>query len=311
MSRFFQRSGDSSDDEYDDRNPLALSEPFGSPDPAPTHPQPSHKSSSSSFSSSASESQSPLLDYPTLPVPVNSIPTVRGRQGSRSASPPDPLPASLIQDILRAVPSLDMDTVEDLYCKFTYKRYNCDGIDIWLQAIDPETGDSLVHVIVRSERIGALGACRLYPTCGNGQAQFRGRRERHILFMHQNNEGDNGLHVAARAGRLPLVRAVLRAFEGRDTDNGVDISGEYDRHEVTGDEGRMFFWEAKRILFIEARNMAGRNTVDEARYHGHDEVSGFLEHVLERSYPSECKDRESERQRARSIVAQGYRFKGS
>ncbi|GKT82404.1 hypothetical protein Ct61P_00254 [Colletotrichum tofieldiae] len=118
-----------------------------------------------------------------------------------------------------------MSNEEDLHLNFTYKRYKCDGIDIWLQAIDPETSDSLVHVIVSSGRVEALGACRLYPTCGNGPAQYQGRRERHILFTHQNGEGGNGLHVAARTGGLPLVRAVLRAFEGRDTDDGMDTPG--------------------------------------------------------------------------------------
>ncbi|CCF47342.1 hypothetical protein CH063_15769, partial [Colletotrichum higginsianum] len=164
-----------------------------------------------------------------------------------------------------------MENEEDLHLKFTYKRYNCDGIDIWLQAIDPETGDSLVHVIVRSGRIRAFGACQLHPTCGNGTARFQGHRERHILFMHQNREGDNGLHVAARTGGLPLVRAVLRAFVGRDTDDGANTPGEFDRNELPGDNGRMFSWQAKRILFMEARNRAGKTAADEARHHGHKE----------------------------------------
>lgn len=194
-----------------------------------------------------------------------------------------------------------MENEEDLHLKFTYKRYNCDGIDIWLQAIDPETGDSLVHVIVRSGRIRAFGACQLHPTCGNGTARFQGQRERHVLFMHQNREGDNGLHVAARTGGLPLVRAVLRAFVGRDTDDGANTPGEFDRNELPGDKGRMFSWQAKRILFMEARNRAGRTAADEARHHGHKEVAGFLEHVLDGSYPSDCGDRESMRQLARSI----------
>ncbi|KZL78656.1 hypothetical protein CT0861_08911 [Colletotrichum tofieldiae] len=199
-----------------------------------------------------------------------------------------------------------MSNEEDLHLNFTYKRYKCDGIDIWLQAIDPETSDSLVHVIVSSGRVEALGACRLYPTCGNGPAQYQGRRERHILFTHQNGEGGNGLHVAARTGGLPLVRAVLRAFEGRDTDDGMDTPGEYDRHEVTGDEGWLYPWDAERILFMEARNTAGRCAADEARHHGQKEVAGFLEHVLDRSYPPECSDRESARHLARPIVAQSY-----
>ncbi|EFQ36433.1 hypothetical protein CGRA01v4_00050 [Colletotrichum graminicola] len=307
MSRFFRRTDDSSDEDDDDGNPATLSGPSGSTDPASTRPHPRRESSSSSLSSSASESPPPPLDSSALPAPVSLIPAIRGQRSS--PRPPDPLSAPLVRYIVRSVPHLDMETEEDLHLKFTYKRYNCVCIEIWLQAIDPETGDSLVHAIVRSGRIGALGACRLYPTCGNGQAQFQGHRERHILFMHQNEEGDNGLHVAARMGGLPLVRAVLRAFKGRDMDDGRDVPDEYERHDVR-DEGRMFSWEAKRILFIESRNLAGRSAAEEARHHGHAEVSGFLEHVLDCSYPSKCDDRESARQLARSIVAQGYRFTG-
>lgn len=40
--------------------------------------------------------------------------------------------------------------------------------------------------------------------------------------------------------RLRLLEAVLRAFEDRATDDAVDVPGDYNRHEVTGDEGQMF-----------------------------------------------------------------------
>lgn len=40
--------------------------------------------------------------------------------------------------------------------------------------------------------------------------------------------------------RLRLLEAVLRAFEDRATDDAVDVPGDYNRHEVTGDEGRCF-----------------------------------------------------------------------
>ncbi|KAK2036211.1 hypothetical protein LZ31DRAFT_561302 [Colletotrichum somersetense] len=300
MSRFFRRSSDSSDD---DKNPVALSELSDSPDIAPTRTQHSHESSSGSFSSSETES-CPIMDYPSLPVPVSLIPIIRGQQGDRFASPPKPLPAALVKYILKSVPSLDLSNEEDLHLKFTYKRYKCDGIDIWLQAIDPETGDSLVHVIARSGRIGAFRACQTFPTCGNRPAQFRDRRERYLLFMHQNREGDSGLHVAARTGELPLVRVVLRVFEGRDSDEGVDTPGEYERHRVTGDEGRMLPWDAERILFMEVRNTAGRSAAAEAWHHGHKEVASFLEDVINQSYPPEYSiNRESARQLARSMVA--------
>ncbi|KAH9232163.1 hypothetical protein K456DRAFT_38315 [Colletotrichum gloeosporioides 23] len=224
MSGFCRRSDVSSDD---DENLTTLSE-LSNP-PGRARASLSRRSRGSSLGSlSCSVSEHPtLIDYPTLPVPVNMIPTIRSDQSQHSASLPDPLPVPLVRDILRSVPSLDMSNEEYLQLKFTHKRYKCDGIDIWLQAIDPETGDSLIHAIVRPGRIGALGACPLYPACGNGPAQFQGRRERHILFRHQNGEGDNGLHVAARMGELRLPKAVLRAFGGRDTDDGVDVPGEY------------------------------------------------------------------------------------
>ncbi|KAJ0164220.1 hypothetical protein CTA2_1500 [Colletotrichum tanaceti] len=304
MSRFFRPDGESSDD--DDENPATLSERSSSPDPTSTRPQPSRKSTSGSLSDSDPDSDSEpqpfLLECPTLPVSISLISTIRGRWSGRPATPPDPLPAPLVQDILQSVPSLDMETEEDLEQKFTDRRYNCDVIGIWLQAVDPETGDSLVHAIVRSGRIRAFGACQLLPTCGNGTGRFHGHLERHIMFMHQNREGDNGLHVAARTGGLPLVRAVLRAFRGMDTHDGAPTPGEFGRHELPGAQGGgVSSCQAKRILFMEARNVAGRTAAEEARHHGHGEVAGFLERVLDNSYPPDCGDRESMRQQARSV----------
>ncbi|KAG9252425.1 uncharacterized protein F5Z01DRAFT_660663 [Emericellopsis atlantica] len=209
MSRFFRdgREDDSSDEA---KSPAAAdSEPTDSSDEEPTRRH-------GSISSSASESRF-LIVRPTLPAPVDLIPTIR----CLSTSPPGPLPSPLIRDILHTVPSLEVSDHSDLRETFTYRRYKADGVDIWFQAIDPETGDSLVHAIVRSGRIGALEACSFYPTCGFGRARYQQPRDRHILFMHQNMQGDNGLHVAARTGGLPLVRAVLRNFKGRDTLNGV------------------------------------------------------------------------------------------
>lgn len=119
MSRFCRRSDDSPDD---DENLATLSEssdPLGRPRASLTRR--SRGSSLGSLSCSASEHPT-LIDYPTLPVPVNVIPTVRSDQSQHSASQPDPMPVPLVRDILRSVPSLDMSNEENLQLKFTYKR---------------------------------------------------------------------------------------------------------------------------------------------------------------------------------------------
>jgi hypothetical protein len=197
----------------------------------------------------------------------------------------------------------------DLETKFTFKRYDCDGVEIWLQAVDADTGDTLFHSIVRSGNIKALGACELHPAwCGNDPVRYQGEREKYMLLTHRNNDGNNGLHVAAQMGQLPLVRAILRLFDRRDMDAGEAIPGEYDERRQTQDD-HISSNDARRILFIEARNGSGRTTVEEAQDHGHTHIADFLEYVLEQSYPLGCSDREAARAKAMEVVNLGFNFR--
>jgi hypothetical protein len=310
MAKFFRMSlaGELSDSSDDSPCHSGLSSPERSASPASQAPlQPHSNDRDGSSSPEARNSDDYPIDRPTLPLRPSQIVAIRGKHNS-IFPPPRELPAAIVQDLLRWVPTRDWSDEDDLASSLgVLDRFDCDGIDAWLQVVDPGTGNSLVHAIVLSGRVGALGVCQLYPTCGRGA--HLGVREQYMLLTHQNHDGDTGLHLAARMGSLPMVKGLLRL--GRRKNLVAEAPGEFDRPKNETGAEMSDFCDDTMILFIEARNNGGRNAIQEARQYAREEVVVFLEYVLDRSYPAGCVDRVSVKSASRLAVDRRYNFKTS
>lgn len=83
-----------------------------------------------------------------------------------------------------------------------------------------------------------------------------------MLLTHQNHDGDTGLHLAARIGSPPMAKGLPRLRRKRNL--LVEDPGEFDRPKnMTGAE-MLDFCNDTMVVFIEARNNSGRNTIQEA-----------------------------------------------
>jgi hypothetical protein len=152
-----------------------------------------------------------------------------------------------------------------------------------LTAIDPVSGDSIVH---RAAAAGDLGVLNAIPGCFGRQGTRRTERRLWVLLTHQNKNGDTALHAAARAGNLRGVRGLYRIFHHRSCHPFFDL----DYYDETDPPPEFWEWGPEVGLddyanrpaldFVCMKNRAGRDAAGEAREAGHESLAVWLEDLV-------------------------------
>lgn len=157
-------------------------------------------------------------------------------------------------------------------------------------AIDPETGDSVLHIAATFTgeplRVEEVIRQTDVKTCGQDRSLAARLGTIETVLVHQNNAGDSCLHVAARGGWQKAVTYLYRAFcfhESRDYPDVTDSPArernsylaEFDEH----DDWTVDHECAKRLAFLLLPNSARQTAADVARSAGHVKVAAWLENI--------------------------------
>lgn len=158
-------------------------------------------------------------------------------------------------------------------------------------AIDPETGDSLLHIAAASTceplAVQEVIAQTTQRSCGLDRSVGPRQRALESLLMHQNYAGDSVLHVAARSGVQRATTYLYRAFwndESRDcldwttpplSDSDI-TTPEFQRIEDPRDNDI----RGKCLAFLLLPNKEGHTASDAARFAGHADVAIWLENIV-------------------------------
>ncbi|KAM7193070.1 hypothetical protein V8F20_008586 [Naviculisporaceae sp. PSN 640] len=199
---------------------------------------------------------------------------------------------------------------------------------VLLLAIDPVTGNSLLHSAISARRVDnadllmglfgpEMGHSGSRPTLGRNIAIRK-------LFWHANRKGDTFLHTAVRTGDLVTVVGAYRVFCGSELDdlvndeNGkeqededyVDMGPDNDMDVAGGGDGLSdktedvdeTTWEAwygaaewvEKLLFVIARNAAGKTAEDIARELGHQKIVVWLGRLANKLDPKGRRESQEE-----------------
>jgi len=175
-------------------------------------------------------------------------------------------------------------------------RGNCS--DLLLRAIDPTTGDSVVHRAAAAGNIDVLNAIP-YSFGRNFGNVPKKVRQLWVLVTHQNLAGDTALHAAARAGSVRGVKGVYRLFHVMDC---LDVDDSFHDDETSRAESastdypveapvEYFDWSTAEdepdahlpaLDFVCTKNRAGRDAAEEARSVGHEDLAVWLDGLVAR-----------------------------
>lgn len=153
-----------------------------------------------------------------------------------------------------------------------------------LIAIDPDTGDSVLH---RAAGVGNVDFLNSIRAMFGKQLGFRPRAERlfWVLMVHQNLAGGTALHAAARTGNLRGAKAIYRLFHGDELDvDNVRRSLDPDSGDPPAED-----WEwddsgsvIPSLVFVSTKNHAGRDAAAEARVAGHEDLAAWFDSLAQR-----------------------------
>ncbi|KAH6692360.1 hypothetical protein F5X68DRAFT_200749, partial [Plectosphaerella plurivora] len=216
-------------------------------------------------------------------------------------SVPRPPPASVVRKLFSLAPTLSSPD--------PFKMSPCDSLETCLMAVDPATGDSLLHAIVRAGNLRGLDnmfAGRRWP-----MHRLMEQRAFHLFMEHRNNAGDNALHTAARSGRIDMVRAVVRMFFKRDLNDGRELPDEFKWIDGNYGINKPYYpygGLARRILFLDAENNARRTPGEEALALGHQDISIHLEEYLDKAYPRGERGDADYKEQLKEMARRDYHF---
>ncbi|KAI1371360.1 hypothetical protein F4677DRAFT_313589 [Hypoxylon crocopeplum] len=163
--------------------------------------------------------------------------------------------------------------------KAAMKAYS--GVTWPLTAIDPTTGDSVLH------RAAPAGAVEAVEAICDAFGPHLGRRpdQERLLWVfttYQNKAGDTALHSAARAGSLRGATAVYRLFH---LDSFDDMENIERGPESEWPSAENWDWDdgdnEPALLFLCTKNLEGRDVAAEARAAGHEDLAKWFEKLVE------------------------------
>jgi hypothetical protein len=152
-----------------------------------------------------------------------------------------------------------------------------------VQAIDPTTGDSLLHVAVRAGSMdGVVSLMARFDRAG--QRRFY-RWARHAFIAHQNHHGDTVFHVASRSGNLKLIIMLYRFIDCHWSAPHPDVEDEdapeNEVYPFTASEDS----SSPRLMLLITKNRGGRDAAAEARLVGNDEIAEWFDAVADKLDP--------------------------
>ena len=225
---------------------------------------------------------------PTLPLPFEIMHDIPGL-------PPF---EDVTQTLLAMAETADRAHLMPFLEASAYAQLRGSACHLLLTAIDPTTGDSIVHRAAAAANIDVLDAI---PSCfgRNFGTNNDSVRQLWLLVTHQNRAGDTALHAAGRAGSVRGVKGVYRLFHAMDV-LGVDDSLHDDPmawpESASTDcpaEGPIEYldWSTAvdepaahlpALNFVCTKNRAGRDAAEEARSAGHEDLAVWLDGLVAR-----------------------------
>ena len=212
----------------------------------------------------------PIVRKPTLPLP-----------DEHYHKPALEYFEAVTQTLLAMAPAADKASLTAYRDTPAYNQLRCGSSDLLLTAIDPASGDSVLH---RAAAAGNIAVLNAILTSFGPQISQRPEQERllWVLITHQNGAGDTALHAAAHAGNLTGVKAIYRLFHGfdyYDVDEDVeDPPVEYWDWAAMDDS----YSNLPALDFVCTRNRAGRDAAGEARAAGWEDLAVWLEGLVAR-----------------------------
>lgn len=189
----------------------------------------------------------------------------------------DGLTPEQAQRILKRARSGDFDLVIGAHTETNALR-------ILAQAIDPQTGDSVLHIAsgFPGEPLAVQQVLEqtYQKSCGLDRTRESRQCVLETIILHQNHAGDSVLHLTARSGQQKAARYLYRVFCNDDSYNDLDMIGEpwlpeFERRADLDQE----FAEARLALLV-LPNAAGETAADAARASGHADMATWLDNIV-------------------------------
>ena len=258
----------------------------------------------------------PVEPKPTLPLPFEIQHDVPGL-------PPFEV---VTQTVLAMAETADSARLVPYLQGAAYAQLRGGPSDLLLTAIDPATGDSVIHRAAAAGNIDVLNAILLSfgPNFRNVPEK---ERQLWVLITHQNLAGDTALHAAARAGSVRGVKGVYRLFhmmncldvddsfhddetsraESADTDYPTEAPVEYFDWSTAEDEPDAHL---PALDFVCTKNRAGRDAAGEARSAGHKDLAIWLHGLIARLDRDGMSKDEDYMRKARLTALENHRYHG-
>jgi hypothetical protein len=259
----------------------------------------------------------PLVERkPTLPLPFEIQHDVPGL-------PPFEV---VTQTVLAMAETADRARLVPYLQGAAYAQLRGGPSDLLLTAIDPATGDSVIHRAAAAGNIDVLDAI-LHSFGPNFRNVPEMERQLWVLITHQNLAGDTALHAAARAGSVRGVKGVYRLFhmmncldvddsfyddetsraESADTDYPTEAPVEYFDWSTAEDEPDAHL---PALDFVCTKNRAGRDAAGEARSAGHKDLAVWLDGLIARLDRDGMSKDEDYMRKARLTALQNHWYHG-
>jgi hypothetical protein len=258
----------------------------------------------------------PVERKPTLPLPLEIQYGVPGL-------PPFEI---VTQTLLAMAETTDKAHLMPYLEATAYAQLRAGPSDLLLTAIDPATGDSVVHRAAAAGNINGLDA--IISSFGPNFRKVPGKeRELWVLVTHQNLAGDTALHSAARAGSVRGVKGVYRLFHIMDF---LDIDDSLHDDESSWPETaatdcpaeapvEYFDWSTAEdepdahlpaLDFVFKKNRAGHDAAEEARSAGHEDLAVWLDGLIARIDRDGMREDKDYMQKARQTALENHWYHG-
>ncbi|KAG9254342.1 uncharacterized protein F5Z01DRAFT_750249 [Emericellopsis atlantica] len=180
------------------------------------------------------------------------------------------------------------------------------SLAVLFMAIEPTTGNSLMHTAVIAQRIDVMDYLRAFRS--HRPAAYR--PPHYALWSHQNHDGNTMLHSAVQSGQKELVVAVFQIFRDGNIDELDELlrSEEADDWGFDNDNEEEFHLRLGELVLLLRENAKGRSAADEAQALGHTDIATWLERTTQLDDPLRERNDPSIVQIWREICDDHYAF---